>query len=185
MARYCRGLQLRWRQVAEAESCIHPPQGQPLVAPSAHGPPFMEWFTRRLNSSRYRLGITRRFACGHAPAVAESRGARGLDLDAGSCIAYHMAGHWAFAKEKDDAVARQVRERLEFLADDAPARRLNLPVPVTCKKLMSALSSPDNGRTGNFAAIGPGWQRADAHPSVARQFWRWARPSVPQPMSHQ
>lgn len=116
------GIQVRFRRVAEAESCLHPPlDGSPMwrhLPADAHRlwnglrggliAPAIDWELTGLSRSAAR-------------SLWMARGADGDQLDAGTCIAYHLAGYWLFATHRDPAVESQLRANVEFLAEDAPA----------------------------------------------------------------
>jgi hypothetical protein len=116
------GVRVRWRRVAEPESCLHPPpDGSPLwrhLPADAHRlwnglrgglvVPAVDWELAGLSRTAARSAWI-------------ARGADPAALDAGRCIAYHLAGHWAFAPAPDPEVAEALRRQVRFLAEDAPA----------------------------------------------------------------
>ena len=115
-------VRVRFRQVVEPESCLHPPrEGSPLwnhLPGDAHRlwnglrggliVPAVDWQLSGLSQEAARSAWL-------------SRGAPPELLASGSCIAYGLAGIWAFSATRDPAVESRLRAQVRFLAEDAPA----------------------------------------------------------------
>lgn len=55
-----------------------------------------------------------------------ARGADAAAIREGRCIAYELAGYYAFSERPSEDAVRQLRQRVKFLADDAPALAASL-----------------------------------------------------------
>lgn len=116
------GLRVLFTEVPEPESCIHPAQEGGglwwnldqeatwlwnglrggLVVPARDMEP------RGLS----REALLRQW---------ESRGADPRAIREGRCIAYELAGFYAFADRENEKTQRELREKVRFLVEDAPA----------------------------------------------------------------
>jgi hypothetical protein len=147
------GLRVRFAEAVEGESCIHPTVNtEPALW--NHIPPGA---TRIWNGRRgglivpawdmQVLGLAREafLACWR------ERGAPVARISAGgSCFAYELDGHFAFSEAQDQAAVSQLRAKVRFLAEDAPAlaQRLNPDGPVTVTDLAAACREcPVDGAT--------------------------------------
>lgn len=59
-------------------------------------------------------------------ALWQSRGADGKAITSGRCIAYELAGFFAYGEVPDPAIETKLRERLRFLVEDAPSLKVRL-----------------------------------------------------------
>ncbi len=116
------GLRLRFRELGEPESCIHANEdGEVLWRHLANENTWL-WNGLRggLIVPAWALDIVGLQGDALISTWAE-RGADPDDIRAGCCLAYELAGMYAFAKNPDDAIRNGLRERVRFLIEDAPA----------------------------------------------------------------
>lgn len=117
------GLRVRFAELPEPESCLHPPLGgSPLFAGIDREA------TRLWNGLRGGLLAPARdleplgLARDALLALWTARGADPAVLAAGGpCTAYELCGQYAFSAAPDPAVEKALQAKVRFLAEDAPA----------------------------------------------------------------
>ena len=116
------GLALTFEELAEPESCLHPDAANASL-----------WFNLDSQSGCLWNGLKGGLTTPAASmkpgglkqeaflAFWESQGADAQAIRAGHCVAYELAGQYAFAKEPSEQVQAELRQRVRFLVEDAPA----------------------------------------------------------------
>lgn len=118
----CKGITVRFKALAEPESCIHPIAEEKtlwrgLTKEATHlwnglrgGLVASAWDLEPLGMSQEAL-----------LSLWQERGATPEAIKSNSCVAYELAGHYTFAKAQDEAIERALRDEVCFLVEDAPA----------------------------------------------------------------
>jgi hypothetical protein len=138
-----RGLRVRFTEAIEGESCVHPSENTiPALWERLPAGATRIWNGRRggmivpaCNMEISGLAKESFLACWRE---------RGAPVDhirsGGACTAFELDGHFAFAETPEPRTAEQLKDRVKFLADDAPALapRLNPSAPVKETNLAAA-----------------------------------------------
>lgn len=162
------GLRVTFTEGVEGESCVHPAEGgHPVLWQHVPTEATRIWNGRRggLIVPAWDMQVSG-LARAAFLACWRERGAPVDRLEAGGgCVAYELAGHYAFSETDDKDVVRKLREKVKFLADDAPAlgARLDPDGPVAVTDLAAACREcPPNGAetVRPLACAGKGLVRA-------------------------
>ncbi len=127
------GIRVRFTELPEPESCVHPSETNSSLWNGL--PQQATWLWNGL-----RGGIVAP-ACDMEPTglgaadflkLWQSRGADPALIETDRCFAYELSGFYAFSEEEDDRVEEELRARVRFLFEDAPALQnsLNPNAPV-------------------------------------------------------
>ncbi len=112
------GLRVRFREVPEPESCCHPVRPWPGL--DAEAACFWNGLRGGLVAPAAEMAVA-----GLAPRALHAqwlaRGATAAQLAGGRCTAYELCGQWLVVETPDPAHIGRLRERIRFLAEDAPA----------------------------------------------------------------
>jgi hypothetical protein len=121
------GLRLRSTEMPEPESCLHP---------SAEDDSLWEnldrqstWLWNGLRGGLLAPACDMELVGLSPSAFLATWAARGADaglIRAGRCVAYELAGFYAFSEQPDKAVSDALREKVRFLVEDAPALKLSI-----------------------------------------------------------
>lgn len=147
------GLQVRFKQMPEPESCIHP-----SVHPSVLWDDLPPEATRIWNGLRGGLIVPawdlELAGLGPEDFVKQwaGRGADQAKLTEENYFGYELAGFYAFSTGKDLEVAKQLKAKVRFLVEDAPSlqERINPDAPVKIYQLSELYRQ---SRNSSIAAV--------------------------------
>jgi hypothetical protein len=99
------------------------------------------------------------------------RGADARAIEAGGHMAYELAGYYAFSDGSSDEVQRELRRRVRFLVDDAPALAvaINPNAPIIARDL-SAEYRRSAGRATALVPLANAGKNLSRTPVVAVRF---------------
>lgn len=144
------GIELVFREAAEPESHLHPALDNDRLW--AHLPRESTWLWNGLRGGLivppFEFDVTGLSSSAFL-ALWGNRGAEPAALKAGEpAYAYELGGYYAFSKKpKDEAVIAELRRKVKFLFDDAPALqgRLDPDGPILTTDLAAALRTTGGG----------------------------------------
>ena len=83
-----------------------------------------------------------------------SRGANPQAIRSGHCIVYELGGFYAFSEEPSETAQVQLRERVSFLIEDAPALQASInPLGPIAELDLGALYREGTGQAERFAPL--------------------------------
>ncbi len=167
------GVTLEFAEMPEPESCLHPAEnGQALWN---HLPREASWLW-----NGYRGGLIVPAADMQPSGLSREafvalwtqRGADPEVLVSGACLAYELAGFYAFSSEPSQAVQRGLREKVRFRVDDAPALAgaINPNAPIRTIDLAAGYQAAATGRARSLTALARCGKNLTRSPVQAVEF---------------
>ncbi|MFP4215031.1 MAG: glycoside hydrolase [Phycisphaerae bacterium] len=151
-----KGVKLRFGELPEPESHIHPaPAGEPLWW---NLPRRATWLWNGLRGGLIVPARDMEAQGLQAEALLATWTARGADaaaIRAGDYHAYELAGQYAFSVGESDEVPRELRRRVQFLVDDAPALAgaINPHAEILHHDLSAMLAAGDQGQARTLTPL--------------------------------
>ena len=148
------GISLDFREMAEAESCLHPAADDASLWQHLPQQATWLWNGLRLVAPAYDVA-----AVGLNPdAFIASWVARGADAElikGAEYLAYELAGFYAFATKPDDAVMAELRQRVRFLVEDAPALAISINpnAPIITRNLAELYAQSSGGQAETLTPL--------------------------------